>query len=132
VVDRGDEFVRARRELEDEWGFQSFHDALRSWIATVAIIEVEYVGEWEEYTHDLMARDYLDELARRSPAEWASHIETEVAPWDQRFRAATVQEHRAHLPPLEGEPGWWQYRSPRRWKRPASEELERRASDTES
>jgi hypothetical protein len=98
------------------------------WIATVAIVEVEYVGEWEEYTNELMARDYLDELARRSPAEWASHVETEVAPWDARFRAATIQEESPHLPPADAEPGWWQYRSPRRWKRPASEELRDRGS----
>ena len=70
----GSEVVRAQRELEADWGFRSFEEALRSWIATVAIVEVEYVGEWEEYTHELMARDYLEELARRSPAEWASHV----------------------------------------------------------
>jgi hypothetical protein len=67
VVTGGDDFVRAQRELAEDWGFSSFEEALRSWIATVAIIEVEYVGEWEEYTHELMARDYLGELARRSP-----------------------------------------------------------------
>src|SRR6266511_1602706 len=91
-----DRHVRAQRELEADWGFRSFEEALRSWIATVAIVEVEYVGEWEEYTHELVARDYLEELARRSPAEWASHVETEVAPWDERVRAATVEEESPH------------------------------------
>jgi hypothetical protein len=35
----GDDFVAAQRALADEGGFESFADALRSWIATVAIIE---------------------------------------------------------------------------------------------
>jgi hypothetical protein len=72
-----------------------------------------------------MARDYLDELARRSPVYWAEHVEEEVALWDEGFRAATVEEAKPHLPPVEGEAGWWQYRSPRQWRRPASEELGR-------
>lgn len=126
MLEAGDDFMRAQRELAHEWGFRSFEDALRSWIATVAIIEVEYVGEWEEYTHELMAREYLGELARRSPAAWASYVQTAVTPWDERFRAATVEEERPHVPQADGEPGWWQYRSPRCWRQPASEELRQR------
>jgi hypothetical protein len=61
-----DDFVAAQRALAEDYGFDSFNEALRSWIATVAIVEVGYEGEWEEYVHELGARDYLDELVRRS------------------------------------------------------------------
>jgi hypothetical protein len=122
VSDR-DSFVEAQRALGEESGFRSFKEALRSWIATVAIMEVGYVGEWEEYTNELMAREYLDELARRSPGYAAQRVAELVAPWDDRFKAATVEEEKPHLPPVEGEAGWWQYRSPRKWWTPAGEEL---------
>jgi hypothetical protein len=117
-----DDFVPAQRALADEYSFGYYGAALRSWIATVAIVEVGYVGEWEEYTNELTARDYLEELMRRSPGSRFA-IEEDLRLWDDRFRAATVEEEKPHLPPLEGEPGWWQYRSPRSWRRPASEEL---------
>jgi hypothetical protein len=47
---------------------------------------------------ELAARDYLNELMLRSPASRAA-IEEDVRPWDERFRAATVQEKKPHLPP---------------------------------
>jgi hypothetical protein len=122
-----DDFVPAQRALADEYSFGYYEAALRSWIATVAIVEVGYVGEWEEYTNELTARDYLEELMRRSPGS-RSAIEGDLRLWDHRFRAATVEEEKPHLPPLEGDPGWWQYRSPRSWRRPASEELGGRPS----
>jgi hypothetical protein len=85
-------------------------------------VEVGYVGEWEEYAHELVARDYLDEVAQRAPSEQARIAEA-LSVWDERFRAATVQEAKPHLPITEGRIGWWQYRSPREWRRPASEEI---------
>jgi hypothetical protein len=117
-----DDFVRAQRALAGEWGFRCYEDALRSWIATVAIVEVGYVGEWEEYAHELVARDYLDEVAQRAPREQA-RIAEDLSGWDERFRAATVPEAKPHLPITEGRIGWWQYRSPREWRRPAAEEI---------
>jgi hypothetical protein len=56
------DFVTAQRALADDYGFACYEDALRSWIATVAIVEVGYVGEWEKYAAELMAREYLNEL----------------------------------------------------------------------
>ena len=50
-----------QRALAHDWAFECYADALRSWIATVAIVEVGYVGEWEEYAFELGARDYLDD-----------------------------------------------------------------------
>jgi hypothetical protein len=41
-----DDFVAAQRALADEYSFGYYEAALRSWIATVAIVEVGYVGEW--------------------------------------------------------------------------------------
>jgi len=105
-----------------EWAFRSFNDALRSWIATVALVEIGYEGEWEEYTNELTARDYLDEVRRRSGSDWPQRFDEEIAPWDERFRAATVEEAEPHLPPLESDPGWWQYRSPRHWIVPSEQE----------
>jgi hypothetical protein len=119
-----DEFIVAQTALAADWGFDCYATALRSWIATVAIVEVGYVGEWEEYAHELTARDYIDEVAHRAPS-MREKIEDELAVWDERFRAATVQEAKPHLPITEGRVGWWQYRSPRDWRRPASEELAR-------
>ena len=93
--------------------------------ATVAIVEVGYVGEWEEYVHELAARDYLDEVAHRAPS-MRGKIEEDLELWDERFRAATVEEDKPHLPLTEGRIGWWQYRSPRVWRQRATEELRRR------
>src|SRR5207302_11473114 len=95
-----DAFVQAQRDLAEEWAFRSFNDALRSWIATVALVEIGYEGEWEEYTNELTARDYLDEVRRRSGSDWPQRFDEEIAPWDERFRAATVEEAEPHLPPL--------------------------------
>jgi hypothetical protein len=124
AVRYGDDFVAAQRALNEESGlaFASYESALRSWIATVAIIEVGYVGEWEEYTHELMARDYLHELMRLSSSSRAA-LEQDVAIWDERFRNATIEEQTPHLAPLHGDAGWWQFRSPRNWRQPAYEEL---------
>jgi hypothetical protein len=122
-TDERNEFVAAQRALADDWGFRSYHDALRSWIATVAIVEVGYVGEWEEYASELSAREYLDEVAHRAPT-MRQKIEADLAQWDERFRAATVEEVKPHLPLTDGRVGWWQYRSPRQWRKPATEELQ--------
>lgn len=46
----------------------------------MAIIEVGYVGEWEEWTHELWAREYLAEIARRSPGYGAERVVERVAP----------------------------------------------------
>jgi hypothetical protein len=118
----GDDFVAAQRALVEEYGFASYTEGLRSWIATVALVEVGYVGEWEKYAHELMARDYINELTLRSP-DSRTAVEEDLAVWDERFKAATVEEEQPHLPPLDGEIGWWQYRSPKEWRRPAAEEL---------
>jgi hypothetical protein len=85
-------------------------------------VEVGYVGECEEYANELGARDYLDEVEHRAPSE-REKIQGDLSLWDDRFRAATVEESEPHLPPTEGRIGWWQYRSPRVWRRPATEEL---------
>jgi len=116
------EFIAAQRALKDKFGFESYEAGLRSWIATVAIVEVGYVGEWEEYAFELAARDYLHELTRLSPSS-RSEIEEELSVWDERFRAATVEESKPHLPMTDGYGGWWQNRSPRQWRKPASEEI---------
>jgi hypothetical protein len=121
-VRKAEDFVNAQRALAESWGFESYRQALRSWIATVAIVEVGYVGEWEAYSLDLLARDYLEELIRLSPRSRQA-IEEDLAVWDARFRAATIEEPDPHLPMLDGSAGWWQYRTPRTWRRPASEEF---------
>jgi hypothetical protein len=118
----GEDFVSAQRTLAGDWGFRCYEDALRSWIATVAIVEVGYVGEWEEYTNELTARDYLDELIRLSPHSREA-IEEDLAIWDSRFREATVEEDTPHLAMLDGRAGWWQYRSPRKWRKPVAEQF---------
>jgi hypothetical protein len=128
-VRKGDDFIAAQRALAEDYGFACYEDALRSWIATVAIVEVGYVGEWEEYVHELMARDYLGEVTRLSTSSQTA-VEEDLAHWDERFRAATVEESEPHLPPTEGESGWWQFRSPTKWRRPASEEIARRSRDS--
>jgi hypothetical protein len=118
-------FVAAQRALRGSWGFESFTEGLRSWIATVALAEVGYVGEWEEWAHELMAREYLAEIGRRSPGYGAQRVAEKVAPWDERFRAATVEEAEPYIvrPPEVAE--WWWYRRPKEWRQPAREELER-------
>ena len=123
-VESGKSLAEAQRELAETWSFRCYGDALRSWIATVAIVEVEYVGEWEEYANELTARDYLVELAALCPS-FAPTIESEVLIWDQRFRAATVQQDKPWLRSSPGDGRWWMYRRPVRWRQPAREELQR-------
>jgi hypothetical protein len=119
---KADDFISAQRALVRDWGFRCYEDGLRSWIATVAIVEVDYVREWEEYAHELMARDYLDEVMHLSPGSRAA-IDEDLRVWDERFQIATVEEAKPNLPMTDGRAGWWQYRSPRNWRRPASEEI---------
>ncbi len=65
----GDDFVATQRALKKDYGFDSYEAALRSWIATVAIVEVGYVGEWEEYVLELSV---LDRRARSGSVSRAS------------------------------------------------------------
>jgi len=106
---------RVQDELRDMHEPLSPKELVRAWIAIVAIVEVGYDGMEEEYSNDLMTRDYIGELCRRLPGMWADRFERKIAPWDERFRAATVEETEPHLPDLMGAAGWWQYRSPRLW-----------------
>jgi hypothetical protein len=117
--------VAAQRALREDWGFDSFKDGLRSWIATVAITEVGFVGEWEEWLNELSAREYLAEIARRSPGYGADRVAEKVALWDERFRAATIEESKPHIVLSDGVAEWWWYRSPKEWRQPAQEELAR-------
>jgi hypothetical protein len=108
------------REMKEEWGFRSFEQALRSWIATVAIVEVGYYGEGAEYVHELWARQYLAELKGRSGEGWPERWDAMIEPWDERFRAATVEKEEPLLPPLDGGAvEWWQYRIPKVWTVPS-------------
>jgi hypothetical protein len=111
---------RVQDELKDDWSPLTEltpQEVVRAWIAIVAIVEVGYDGMWEEYTLDLMTREYIDELCRRLPGRWSLRFADWIGPWDERFRAATVEESTPHFPSLEGEhePGWWWYRTPRVW-----------------
>jgi hypothetical protein len=65
--------------------------ALRSWIATVAITEVGFEGVSEDWWHELWAREYLAELRERAGTDWPERWDGLIAPWDERFRAATVE-----------------------------------------
>ena len=114
------EFIQAQRELTEVFGFKCFNDALRSWIATVAIVEVEFVGEWEDYTNELMAREYLAQIRLRASGEWEKRLRGKVEPWDERFTSATAEEAEPHLELQDGIGGWWWYRTPRRWRRPTA------------
>jgi hypothetical protein len=111
---------RVRDELREDWSPLTDltpEQLVRAWIAIVAIVEVGYDGEWEEYTNDLMTREFIAELSRQLPGSWATRFAEWVAPWDERFRAATTEESKPHLPSVgdENEPGWWWYRTPRIW-----------------
>jgi hypothetical protein len=112
---------RVQDELREDWYRLTEltpMELVRAWIAIVAIVEVGYDGEWEEYTNDLMTREFIAELSRRLPGRWATRFAEWVAPWDERFRAATTEESEPHLFGDEDEPGWWWYRTPRTWLRP--------------
>jgi hypothetical protein len=113
---------RVQDELRDDWSRLADltpEELVRVWIAIVAIVEVGYDGMWEEYTNDLMTREFIGELSRRLPGRWADRFTEWVAPWDERFRAATTEESEPHLPSLDDdEPGWWWYRTPRIWPDP--------------
>jgi hypothetical protein len=78
---RHDEDIRDLRRVQDElredWSSLTDltpHDLVRAWIAIVAIVDVGYDGEWEEYTNDLMTREFIAELSRRLPGRWAGFL----------------------------------------------------------
>lgn len=123
IVRRSDQDVLDLRRVIDglreqgQWG--SFTELtpdqlVRKWIATVAIVEVGYDDAWEMYVDDLMTREFIAEVSRRLPDYWAARFAEWVAPWDERFREATIEEPEPHLLRDE-EPGWWWFRSPRVW-----------------
>jgi hypothetical protein len=120
-IDR-DTFVAACRELKSRgWSFASYNAALRSWIATMAIIEVGYDGEGEEYEAlELAARDYLEELMVLSPGS-REKIEADLRAWDERFRAATIERDKPFIGSRD-EAGWWRYRRPVKWRNDSLEE----------
>jgi hypothetical protein len=109
---------RVLDELRDHWApltEKSPEELVRAWIAIVAIVEVGYDGLEEEYWHDLMTREFIDVLCKKLPGHWAARFAEWIGPWDERFRAATVEETRPHLHRPDDEAGWWWYRSPRLW-----------------
>lgn len=117
--DEAQEFRRVRSELKEHWGDLTELSPIRlvrQWIAFVAVVEVGYDDGWEYYGNELMTREYIAELCRRLPGRRAAYFEESVAPWDERFRAATTERPEPFSPPGEaGESAWWCYRWPRLW-----------------
>jgi hypothetical protein len=105
--------------MRKDWRFTSFNDALRNWIATVAITEVGFEGFGEDWWWELHSRDYLGELRVRAGTDWPEHWDALIEPWDERFRAATIEVEEPHLPSSDYETGWWHYRSPKVWTIPS-------------
>jgi hypothetical protein len=123
MTDNLDAFWRAHNEIVEPGGGSIagadfvLETAIRSWIAFVATIEVGYDDEWEEYAMlELATRDYLDDLTRLLPGRWADYIAARVAPWDERFKRATREADKPHLPPLSGPVPWWRLRTPINWQ----------------
>ena len=114
------EFRRVQDELNERWsgmdGISNFR-LVRQWIAFVAVVEVGYDDTWEDYTNELMMREYIAELCKRLPGNRvAADLVESVAPWDERFRAATTEESKPFgLAGDWGEEAWWAYRRPRIW-----------------
>jgi len=114
------EFRRVQDELNEQWrgmdGLSIFR-LVRQWIAFVAVVEVGYDDTWEDYTNELMLREYIAELCRQLPGNRvAADLAESVAPWDERFRAATTEEPKPFgLTGDWGEEAWWAYRRPRLW-----------------
>ena len=103
-------------ELRDEgWRFPDEPAAatVRRWIAIVAITEVGYDGVGEEFDNDLRTRDYIEELCGRLPGFWSDYFQAQVAPWDDRFRAATIENPRLYA--SDKAKSWWHHRFPRIW-----------------
>jgi hypothetical protein len=127
---------QTRAELRDKgWRFPDEPAAatVRRWIAIVAIVETGYDDTVEEFTCDLGTRDYIEELCKRLPGYWADYFVSAVAPWDERFRAATVED--SWLLRVESERPWWHHRLPRIWPGRASlddEETDRPTSATQA
>jgi len=105
-------------ELKEQWGRLTELTPIqlvRQWIAFVAVVEVGYDDGWEYYGHELMTREYIAELCRRLP-RWSEYFHESVAPWDERFRAATTEQSEPFFPPGDaGASAWWCYRAPRLW-----------------
>jgi hypothetical protein len=111
--------------MQEDWGWASFEQALRDWIATVAITEVEFDGNADGWIWRIGTCGYLEELRERSGSDWPDRFDAMIEPWDERFRAATT-EGDVHFVPGYA-PGWWELRFPRRWHNP---DLPIEAADT--
>lgn len=106
------EILEVQRRIEPEWGFRSLDDAIRSWVATVALVESGFNDDLEEYALQLHMRDYLAFLCANVSEPARKLIVSELEAWDSRFKAATVEASEPVLPASFGETGWWQRRVP--------------------
>jgi hypothetical protein len=119
--EEGREYQRVRSELKEAWGDQAEVHGIRlvrQWTGFVATVEAGYDSEWEYYANELMVRDYIAEICERLPNNRrAAYLAEAVAPWDERFRAATTEESEPFgLAGDRGKEAWWAYRRPRLWR----------------
>ncbi len=99
--------LRRARGVAD---FVSFPYLLSNWPQIVDSV-VGYDGVIEEYWNDLDTRNILQDVMDELPSDVAARVAALLKPWDDKFRARTVDS-----PGLwrrsNGKPGWWNERFP--------------------
>lgn len=111
-----DEVQRIEAALRDEgWAdHASLARQLRAWARLAAEVNT-YAATVDDYTNDLCSRDYLAAVAARASSGLCRAIDEQVAPTDESFRQATVEDTDGRLGQyyrIGREDGWWWRRRP--------------------
>ena len=110
------EVGRIEAALRDEgWAdHTSLARQVRSW-ARLADEVNAYALTVDDYTNDLCSRDYLATMATRGSSGLRLKINDQIAPIDESFRRATVEDTDRRLGRyfrIELRDGWWWQRRP--------------------
>lgn len=106
-----DPIDRAASELRRR-GWQispSINSAINGWASFVLAVESGYDESVYEYTNDMSIRTWIGEARPFLTAAVVEALDAQLAPWDERFKAATAEARR---PPGRGT-HWWEKRLPR-------------------
>ena len=74
-----------------------------------------YAATVDDYTNDVCSRDYIAEAASHATSGLRAAIEDRVAPADDSFRSATVEDDDHRLGRncrIDRESAWWWHRRP--------------------
>jgi len=87
---------------------------LRDWARLSQEVST-YTLTVDDYTNNLCSRDYIAQVASRASSDLRRSIDEQVAPADESFREATVEDSDGRLGRyfrIDSEDAWWWHRRP--------------------